>query len=1433
MNYRIVVAAFAACCLLPFSLYAQSNTNAVTSERIQWNSDTHKDYYVDANGDDVKDLLLIALNDSHTTKLIKGVKFNYETRYLQANSLTLPDNVTTLLTAKNARILPGYFNRGNNEDLFVVTPKTQQAWLVRGSSQGLVSTREFGIGYFEWLNKAKQMELYKGDFNGDNIDDLLVLATKKGKHFLYHADKQGEFPIAQKFKNAVKWGLNKNERLYIGDFNNDGRDDIFALAKKRKKKNYIVYANNSGKLKAKHTVALKAKFTDYEWFADGFTSTVGDGVSDTDLTGTDKTAHSEKTSLIRMYNANGGMDTEGKFVPNAKDKLRFKKCKNIAFYPGSSQIKEQCRIIKKSRKQKKRQKRNRQSAQAATAPAAKLTTNSRAKTQGEGAGTNVSSSALAATERASLQLAASTTSAQTSSSNLVPATPTNAPTSPLGSYPRINQSFTISWDSIPDTDKYEIWMSTDYGVTIENTHRYTSGNSMEFAGTTEGSRFFYVKACNAAGCSGRSPYLSVFVYEFPQQVPVFLASPTTVTTASTINLSWIRPDEMIGTGGYYKIKETRPDGSEQWLPQVNGGHNTSTSVTLAGGLGQYNYQITACNVGEIYCVASAYETNVEYISANTNTTSISNVTYDPVIVPIGIKQRFTFDYTNATQCFNSLGVAYLDSSQSDQPLTGLCTDVPAGTTNIDRATNPAQLTGHYCWDTTRTATGEFAFDATCLSSTSTDSQSVNTVITPNRAPTAHPESLTVSMGTTTVINMLENDSDPDNHNLTLSSTTTPDSGSLTCSDTTCTFVAPPYSPGPNNIVTHIDTGFDYTISDGWGGSSSSHVQIRMLTPQAEQVGIAQISNLRYFPEQVIVGDKQTFSFDYANATECRNSLGNIYVPDDGTIKSGTYVWGPVTRNSPAAWNFTVTCSNGSSTSSANANALITGNDNPVANNDAVTVLQFFGGTFDVISNDSDPDDHEFWIDSATSPANGTVKIVDDGTQIQYLPSGNFTGTDTFTYTISDDWGGTATATVTVTVDLDPTGGLMAEYLFDDPLNLGRDTSGKNQHGTVVGNLTAVDGIVGKAGQFGTGIELDNVAGFNKDQIVSFNFWQKSAPYSGYNPPIMQQSYWIDNKNAWEFRPELEGGRYHRMLGYGRYQNNYDPMLVYSRKDTANNIWHMITYVTNGRWGKFYINGVYYGYDTSNGPDSWTANQPKSYKKIGAACIYGHSNCNAYFYYHGLIDEYRMYAKELSSSEISALYQARTASNNAPTGEVTISGKNEIGAMLTATHSLADIDGLGEVEFRWYRDGQIIAGASSHQYLLQSADIGAVITVEVAYLDGNRRFETVTSQPSAQIAEQILEITSLAITPSSNVIGDTPTLSFNYDLATRCYNKDVPTEVYYDGPQTSGSYSTQLEAHYVVESRVLTIVCENADSVTEAAINVDYQQLPAINGLSTQ
>ena len=91
-------------------------------------------------------------------------------------------------------------------------------------------------------------------------------------------------------------------------------------------------------------------------------------------------------------------------------------------------------------------------------------------------------------------------------------------------------------------------------------------------------------------------------------------------------------------------------------------------------------------------------------------------------------------------------------------------------------------------------------------------------------------------------------------------------------------------------------------------------------------------------------------------------------------------------------------------------------DAPRAAADSASVAQNSSNNIiDVLANDSDPDSGDTLSISAlgTPDQGGTVAISNNA--VSYTPAADFTGTERFSYTISDSTGGTDTATVTVTV----------------------------------------------------------------------------------------------------------------------------------------------------------------------------------------------------------------------------------------------------------------------------------------------------------------------------------------------------------------------------------------------------------------------------------
>ncbi|MCC6595427.1 MAG: tandem-95 repeat protein [Rhodanobacteraceae bacterium] len=278
----------------------------------------------------------------------------------------------------------------------------------------------------------------------------------------------------------------------------------------------------------------------------------------------------------------------------------------------------------------------------------------------------------------------------------------------------------------------------------------------------------------------------------------------------------------------------------------------------------------------------------------------------------------------------------------------------------------------------------------------------------NNPPVAVDDLATAPVGTPSLtINVLANDSDPDGDPLTISAIGVPSAGTAVISGNQVI-----YTPAVVTGTT-IDR-FAYQISDGRGGTATALVTINITLP-FNQPPVAVDD-----PVNVQTGNSVTV---YA--------LGNDFDPDGdpltitavGTPSAGAATIVGHTIGYPAfatgigADSFTYTISDGrGGTATAVVQVTITPTTNtpPIAVDDSTSVQRGATVTIAVLGNDSDADGDPLTIVSVTTPLAGAVTI--SGNAIVYTSlDPTFTGTDQFSYTISDGRGGTATANVAVLV----------------------------------------------------------------------------------------------------------------------------------------------------------------------------------------------------------------------------------------------------------------------------------------------------------------------------------------------------------------------------------------------------------------------------------
>ena len=280
--------------------------------------------------------------------------------------------------------------------------------------------------------------------------------------------------------------------------------------------------------------------------------------------------------------------------------------------------------------------------------------------------------------------------------------------------------------------------------------------------------------------------------------------------------------------------------------------------------------------------------------------------------------------------------------------------------------------------------------------TATVNVTINAV---NDNPVANNDSATTDEAVAVTVNVVNNDTDIDGDSLSVSAVTQGTNGSVANNN--------------NGTVTYTpDTGFfgtdsfTYTVSDGVATSTAT-----------VSVTVSEVND-----PPTAVNDSATVDEDGSVAITV---LANDSDPDGDTLTVTTFTQGTnggVTNSSnvltytpDANFNgsdsFTYTISDGNgNTATATVNVTINAvNDNPVANDDSATTDQDTAVTINVVNNDTDIDGDSLSVSSVGSASNGSVANNNDGT-VTYTPVSGFSGSDSFTYTVSD---GTATDTATV------------------------------------------------------------------------------------------------------------------------------------------------------------------------------------------------------------------------------------------------------------------------------------------------------------------------------------------------------------------------------------------------------------------------------------
>ena len=299
----------------------------------------------------------------------------------------------------------------------------------------------------------------------------------------------------------------------------------------------------------------------------------------------------------------------------------------------------------------------------------------------------------------------------------------------------------------------------------------------------------------------------------------------------------------------------------------------------------------------------------------------------------------------------------------------------------------------------------------------------------NNTPNADADSYSILEEEELTADVLKNDSDSDNDQLSIVNVSEAQNGFVFVLDNKLV-----YRPSTNWWGTEK---LSYTVSDGIDSVECS-VEIVVKPVNTAPVAVNDSVSLKEDSQitvKVLSNDSDQDEHDVLEIQEYSE-------PKNGTVvlnadKSFTY---KPNKDFYGEDSFTYTIFDKLETASATVNISVWNKgDAPVAVNDNYEIKEDTQSTFDVLENDYDVDlTQTLKFVSFTQGSLGKVSLVNN--KLVYNPNINVSGTDTFTYTIKDGDYWTGNATGTVTVDIQAVND--APLAQDDELSLTLNTPGE-------------------------------------------------------------------------------------------------------------------------------------------------------------------------------------------------------------------------------------------------------------------------------------------------------------------------------------------------------------------------------------------------------